>query len=233
MWGGDTAVTIDRIAVLATTHCIGHGIDLQRSIDTVSARRNRFSLAHELGHLTLPYHNANSAGMASVIGAIQLLGCNRQWGTSIGADVLEVQASGSDGNSATLADAEWLLFAAQWRKLQNEPGQQAYAFKHPAMAEFLAAKLFVSGTMRVRLRSGEAFSDSWLAYACLMGKLLKTFQREQARTTIDFCLPIVRAIGLILLAVCRHYGSRVEPDDYSSLLKRLQPTFRGVACAVN
>lgn len=226
-------MTINRIAVLARTHCIGHGVDLQRSIDAVSARRNRFSLAHELGHLTLPYHNANNVGKASAIDAIRFLGSVQQKDTTLGVGVPEILGGGGDGNAITLPDVEWLLFASQWRKLQNEPAQQGYLFVHSTMAEFLAVEFFASKAMRVRLRTGQAFSDSWLAYACLMNKLLKNFQREQARTAIVFRFPIVRAIGLLLLAICRRYGRRAEPDDYHSLLKRLQLTFRGVACAVN
>jgi hypothetical protein len=227
-------VTIgSRIAILATTQYVGHGIDLQRSIDTVSARRNRFSLAHELGHLTLTPRNPNHAGMAPAADVIKLLKCIQRSKTTYRTDLPEMRVSGGDGSSVTSLQIELLLFASGWREQRNESGQQGYVFAHSTMAEFLAAQFFASKTMRVRLRSGQAFSNSWLAYACLMDKLLKNFQREQARTAVVFRLPIVRAIGLILLAICRRYGRRAEPDDYRSLLKRLQPTFRGVACMVN
>jgi hypothetical protein len=34
------------------------------------------------------------------------------------------------------------------------------------------------------------------------------------------CLPVIRAFGLVIIAVCRHYGHRSEPDDHVSLLTR-------------
>lgn len=226
----------ERIAVVANTRTLGHGIDLQRSIDTVSGIRNRYSVLHELGHYELAYDDAPDAIIAPFPSKAleQPSGrVNRAHTSNQPAISVRPPESAEPFSVSDLAEAirpSLFLLGAVLRKWLQAQAQAVESQPQSLIDQLI--RLRISRAMRVRVRSGALFADDWLTYVSLMDNLLTRFHLERALQLAALHRRSVPTIVLVLLAVCRRYGHRAEPDDHS-LLERHRPTFRGAACTVS
>jgi hypothetical protein len=231
----------ERISVLATTRTLRHGIDLQRSINVVSGIRKRFSAMHELHHYELPLNDAPNFIVLppSRAALVQRAGranrshtANRPVASVVPTDEVTpsfiadfIKANGLMPFFRRLALQMWLRDQARGVRPQPQPESLTDRID-PTM------RLRPPRTMRVHLHSCAVLADDWVTYVSLMDNLLTRLHRERALQLAASRRPSVPTIVLVLLAVCRNYGHRAEPDDHS-LVQHHQPTFRGVACTVS
>jgi hypothetical protein len=100
-----------RIALIAATSCVGHGVDLDRRIGQLSTLRNAYSLLHEVAHHRLAYNEANETGMVAFAEASQYFQnltwfLPAEWPTDFPAAIaLPSSLTGKSGTSAGRAAA--------------------------------------------------------------------------------------------------------------------------------
>jgi hypothetical protein len=225
------------------------GTDLQRAVNVVSAIRKRFTVMHELSHYELESEDRGD-GFAVALSPDSL---EQQPEGSLGLDAANRQISAFPDETVTSppfiedvsmqgvirgleilgAAASSLPFSMHGVIRALEALQAVLpVVREAAQTQSTKDRLVRPRTMRVEFHGHAVFAEDWRSYVSLMDNLLARFRLEQALQLAVFHWPSVRTIFLILLAVCRCYGRRAEPDDHA-LLKRRPPTFRGVACTAS
>jgi hypothetical protein len=71
------------------------------------------------------------------------------------------------------------------------------------------------------ISAGSTIIDSWASIVRVLDRVLAAMHlmRLRVRTGVERTLDI-RTFVLVMLAACRHYGQRSEPDDHASLVIR-------------
>ncbi len=201
---------------------------LDHRIGDLSAQRTGFlSAAHELAHHVLDWDGANSTGMSSVLDALDLLrGFGRpaptDWPTSLAAEgepPVTILLSESRDETAhglplwTTSDFAGMLPGAWLGSSESVTGGR------PQVTFRLSndTRSFLRNIRTVLLR----FIDTLLAMArlCLVQILLLAYERSLVLARRGRSLGTL-AFVLAILAVCRRYGRRSEPDDHASLIIR-------------
>lgn len=213
--------------VVMTSARQDHVSDTRRSIQTLKALRSNFDLAHEVGHITLALHEPNRTGMAAARDALQLLTSMpltpvADWPTL---PTLEAVRAISRPAIPRLSLPSERLQPWQIKAIllysRHEIRHLDHDFDH-----FLD-KWPTSGNMRVLFREGVLVADDWLASLRLLDSLLRVFCCTVALRVASVRRLDIRTYVLVLIAVCRRYGHRAEPDDHSSLPVRRHLTCLG------
>jgi len=200
-----------------------HSSGYQRSIDKLSALRTNFNRLCELGHLTLQGNECNHTGMAAAHESLEWLADTERlvsgdWFTVPAADAVpsvapvkfpcvELPSSRSPWQIRTAS--RWF-----WQEQSDVYGS----------FELRDVRLSVSERIRVAY---SLLVDSWIASFSLIDSLLRVFSCMEALRTAVFRRLSVRTFVLLLLAVCRRYGHRAEPDDHTFLYVRRYLTSMG------
>jgi hypothetical protein len=205
---------------------------VNRRIDELSGRRTVFSTAaHELAHHALAINEANNTGMTAVLDALALLVHYEQFTP---ADLLPSFA----GDAASPA----MIFIPKYRS-DSVPRLPSWATRdvagmlsevwHNSSATEAVNAIHTRPQVTLRLSDdiGSLLADVlaallrlrdvMLAMARLCGVEIWMLRRERSHVLARIGrLPDIRAFGLIIIAVCRHYGHRSEPNDHASLFFR-------------
>ena len=202
---------------------------LDRSINELDAARRRFSLLHDLGHHILAEPGANESGMSAVFDNLLIL--TRPENDHL-ADLSVALSDGVLQPGATLPalSAErqpapglptWntRLFAgiAAGASFGVDP---RVARQQPANTDAVA---FPPAVARVAFRVppgvGSLLVDSWAAMVRAIDSVLtaELLMRLVVCAGIR-CRARANSFVLVVIAACRRYGRRSEPDDYASLL---------------
>jgi hypothetical protein len=191
-----------RISVVAVTSCLGSGIELDRSIAALSSYRRRYELAHELGHLTLECHGPNQSGMSSIFECLRWLSSEQ------GLFAEDRLALPSMDVAPVNAMSPLALLPPR-----------TIASRQPALVQRAGRINRSSHTIQVLFRESSPLAERWAAFVGLIDNLLSVFRCMKALLRAAVPLhPDVLAFVLVMLAACRRYGHRSEPDDHGSLL---------------
>jgi hypothetical protein len=116
---------------------------------------------------------------------------------------LELHGSNQTGMSSIFECLRWLSSASGQPALEQRDGRVNRS----------------SQTIRVLFRESSPLAETWAAFVGLIDTLLSIFRRMKALLRVAVPLhPDVLAFVLVMLAVCRRYGHRSDPDDHASLL---------------
>jgi hypothetical protein len=202
---------------------------LDRSINELNAARRRFSLIHDLGHHILAEPGANESGMSAVFDGLLILtkaehdhladlpsalsGGVLQPGATL--STLPVERQPAPGlptwNTRLFAGiAAGASFGVDPRAAGQQPANtNAVAFP-PAVARV---------AFRVPTGVGPLLVDSWAAMVRAIDRVLtaELLMRLVVCAGIR-CRARANSFVLVVIAACRRYGRRSEPDDYASLL---------------
>lgn len=213
--------------VVMTSARQDHVSDARRSIQTLKALRSNFDLAHEVGHITLVLHGPNLTGMAAAHDALQLLTSMpltpvADWPTVPTFEAVRAISTPAIPRLSLPSDhaQPWQVKAAfmfAWHEIHHlDQGFGHFLDKRPT-----------SGNMRVLFREGVLIADDWLASLRLLDSLLRVFCCTVALRVASVRRLDIRTYVLVLIAVCRRYGHRAEPDDHNSLPVRRHLTCLG------
>ena len=206
---------------------------LSRRIAALSVERIVFvTAAHEIAHHLVTLNGANNTGMTYIFDVLDLL---RRFGRPV--SERGPISFGGDDTSPTLVipkyyDASALRLASSvtrdfaalsrgWRLDRSETEPTAPTYTRPQITLRLSADIgSVIPSVRTMLLR---LLDTLLALArrCTVAIEMLRFERSLVLARLG-CLPGVPAFVLVILAVCRRYGHRSEPDDHASLLIRRQ-----------
>jgi IrrE N-terminal-like domain len=198
-------------------------------------RRQRFDLAHELGHLMLPYGD-DSLPMIHT-GHNEWIGPPQQVDLTYGVGHLTLQYDGPDTSldPSTIRFSPAVVATARsngYRLIDDSvpyepPGVHEVTFrqdKHKSLSlvNLLHEHLHAwGGGIRLRFGQGTLLGDLWAetryAYLLLEAALRCLESLECITAGLG---PPRRSYTLVLLAVSRRFGRRSEPDDHASLFFR-------------
>jgi hypothetical protein len=218
---------------------------LDQRIGRLSARRNAYSQAHELAHHVMAANEEdltpkiltgkNHTGMTSIFDILRMIeacahgqlgdGQLADWPTGVNQPSPPLMSLFASTPPAlrlpTWATRAFAGMRAQ-RRLGFGDGAQATSAPTPSVRNPVSARiapLRVSYLLSVGARS--LIIDSWAAMVRVIDSVLAAMRlmRLLVRACLSYRLNAL-AFVLVMLAVCRHYGHRSEPDDHASLLIR-------------
>jgi hypothetical protein len=215
-------------------------IVLDRHIDELSAQRKAFSsAAHELSHHLLALDGldeVNNAGMASALDTLDLVvdlfGDVRSanWPSSFTRDALSPQMiviPKYRGDSVPRLPSWATRDVAGMLPAPVLDDSGAAVNPTPAKSQLTFRLSEATGSQLADVRAAlMRLIDALIAMAHLCLLKIWMVRRERshilarALARIIGRLPDIRAFVLVMIAACRRYGHRSEPDDHASLLTR-------------
>jgi hypothetical protein len=221
-------MTASKVLVVEGVSDFAYLSALDRHIGDLSAHRRVFvTAAHEIAHRMLPWDGANDTGMTAVFDALDLLGgfgllAPTDWPTGMAADttrsatILILEHHGDLASrlaSWTTSDFVGMPPGAWFGS--GGTGMLTPTINMPQVFFRLSddTEPFLLNVRAALLR----FLDALRAMARLCVRRIRKFGRERSLVLARIVrLPETLAFILIILAVCRHYGHRAEPDDHAS-----------------
>lgn len=232
---GRRAVVIDACTA-ANFVAIG---DLRHDITELSTQRKRFELAHELAHQVLAQEETNQTGMSALFQAIGLL---QQVAPPSAVD----RPTSFPGTvTAPAVDLTELTHAlADFNMPASRTGTPSTASMLAPVDSAHTAAALVSPAPRITLKAASPdatflrfiarlIADLSIAMVRLTDSMLSAIRVRLARLLAALGRRLDRlAFGLVILAACRRYGRRSEPDDHVVLpMRRYQTSWGAIACA--
>jgi hypothetical protein len=209
---------------------------LHRNIDELSATRRTYSQLHELAHLALAAPGANDTGMVLVFDSLRLLSApdhdhltNLATAFSAGvpqprpvtlSPVAEIPPAGGMPMWSTRAFTGMTIGAWFGFDLGSLPTGQAPSIRNLEASRPARSRV----VFHIPVGTGALLVDGWAAMTRVIDSVLAAvlLMRLLVRAGLQHGLNGVGFV-LVILATCRHYGHRSEPDDHASLLiHRLQ-----------
>jgi hypothetical protein len=207
---------------------------LDQRIGRLSARRNAYSQAHELAHHVMAANEADLTGTVVVIDNLLMLEARDydqlpDWPTSFATGVTQPSPSPmslfanppSAFRLPTWSTCEFAGMIAQtWLDLGD--GTQATATPTPSVRNPDPARSAPPSVVYyLSVGAGSLIIDSWAAIVRVIDSVLAAMRlmRLLVRAGLRYGLNALTFV-LVILAACRHYGHRSEPDDHASLLIR-------------
>jgi hypothetical protein len=224
-----TAFAVAGNVVLTCAHV------LDQRIDELTASRRAYSRLHEVGHLALTAPEVDHAVPVPFFGSLSaytaddhdlwtdwpanLLGSPTQLGPYLGAlfDRLPPALRLPAWNTRTFAGVTAETSLGTCDGIQATT--QALADRKPAPSRVI---------FHVPVGAGALLADSWAAMVRVIDSVLAALRlmRLRVRTSLGRRFKVA-AFVLAILAACRHYGHRAEPDDHASLFIRRHLTSMG------
>lgn len=201
---------------------------LDQRIGRLSARRNAYSQAHELAHHVMAANEENLTGMALVFDVLLMIaacadGQLADWPTGVTQHSPPLMSLFANTPPA-LRLPTWTTRAFAEMRAQTwlRSGDRAQAtstpttsVRNPGPARIAPLRVFY----HLSVGAGSLIIDSWAAIVRVIDSVLAAMRlmRLLVRACLSYRLNAL-AFVLVMLAVCRHYGHRSEPDDHASLL---------------
>ena len=207
---------------------------LSRRIAELRYRQRVYaSAAHELAHQVVALNEANDAGMAAVLDTLALIAPFGRltpvvWRTRLSEEAASlglIVISEYHGHSA-LGRPSWLRFSQMLSELPLDNGKTTV---DPTSTKPEITFQLSSTTWHVRIDLQAAIKqmiDDLIAIARSYVLEMWKARREQSQihsralSRVTVRAPNVRSFVLVIIAACRHYGRRSEPDHFASLLIR-------------
>jgi hypothetical protein len=213
---------------------------LDERIGRLSARRNAYSHAHELAHHLMAANEENltpkiltgknHTGMTSIFDMLRMIeacvdGQLANWPTGVTQPRPPLMFSFANTPPARLPAWTPRAFAGMraQRRLGLGDGAQAREVHVDALGPYPGAARItpLHVIYLLSIGAGSLIIDSWAAMVRVTDSVLAAMRL--IRLLVRACLSYrVNALAfvLVMLAACRHYGHRSEPDDHASLLIR-------------
>jgi hypothetical protein len=211
---------------------------LDQRIGRLSARRNAYSQAHELAHHAMAASGENLTGTAVVFDIIRLMleayvhdqltdRPHGRYPTQPAPHVLSRQPPAgppfADLDPPRVRRDARADVARIWRCHSGDLHTDA-PVRNPGPARIAPLRVFYHlsvGAGSLIIDSWAAMVrviDSWAAMVRVIDSVLAAMRlmRLLVRTCLSYRLNAL-AFVLVMLAACRHYGHRSEPDDHASL----------------
>ena len=200
---------------------------LSAQIDQLSVRRNAYSHAHELSHRLLIVNGADTAAKNVVVAIVDGFAWSRvnawrpptDWASHFpGASVLpsrldsRLLIGSSTPHLPTWCTSDFAgMPAGMWLRTDPQAGSKSTSAR-TAPPHVLYCLLVSAGSTIV---------DGWASIVRVFDRVLAALHlmRIRVRTGIRHH-PNALTFVLVMLAACRHYGKRSEPDDHASLVIR-------------
>jgi hypothetical protein len=214
---------------------------LEQRIGPLSRQRDAYSRAHELAHHVMAASGANDTGMSLVLDNFLLLSDSNHlqlanWPASLPAGVVQprsllISLSASTPSALHLPVWDTRAFAGvtgqAW--FDSEDGTLATAtptFRVSRPRPVGSAPSRV--TLYVTAVTWSLLVDGWAAMVRVIDSVLTALRliRLLVRAGLGRRLNAL-AYVLVIIAACRRYGHRSEPDDHAPLLIRRHPTSAG------
>jgi hypothetical protein len=207
---------------------------LDQRIGQLSARRNAYSQAHELAHHVMAANEGDLAGTVVVIDSVLMLEDRdhdqlTDWPTSFATGV--TQPSPSPMSLFTSTPSAFRLpawntrpFAGMMAQTWLDSGDGTQATATPTLSvrnPDPARSAPPSVIYHLSVGAASLIIDSWAAIVRVIDSVLAAMRlmRLLVRAGLGYGLNALTFV-LVMLAACRHYGHRSEPDDHASLLIR-------------
>jgi hypothetical protein len=222
-----TAFAVAGNVVLTCAHV------LDQRIDELTASRRAYSRLHEVGHLALSAPEVDHAIPVPFSGSLSAYTADdddqpTDWLTSLICDGStqsgQLFESLAEGIPSTLQLPTWntRTFAGITAETSFGGGgaqaaTEALAVWDPEPPAPAPSQVI----FHVPVGAGALLVDSWAAMVRVIDSVLAALRlmRLRVRTGLGRRFKIV-AFVLAILAACRHYGHRAEPDDHASLFIR-------------
>jgi hypothetical protein len=206
---------------------------LDQGIGRLWARRNAYSQAHEFAHQAIAPNPENPRGAVVVFDSLlmlesrdhdQLADGPTRFPTSVDQpSPTPVHPFGSTPSTSRLPTWNTAAFAGMIPQAWPELGEGALATAMPTLSVRKADLAPIASPRviyRLSVGAGSLIIDSWAAMVRVIDSVLVAMRLM--RVLLRACLGhrLALAFFLVVLAACRHYGHRSEPDDHFSLLFR-------------